>query len=250
MGASAVVHKLPDDWRPLGLGNVHYYRHDYDRAIACYDQVLASDLREAAFVNRAMYFAEIVVPPKSTGSLSPVWLIVIWTIVMLSWESLPGPARKLSPWIPSQLLMIFRQLCGDECTDIIAAAAMRNGSGRKNAPIHLTQESRYRASNKPLSLARGLRPVCRTPRGRRLLLTTSRRGDLSGNGGAVDTIASDCTCSCSREVRNCRPPSVMCQPLSSRTTNESPKISRFGASAARRFVRLVQSDPLEIRRLT
>jgi hypothetical protein len=41
-------------WRLLGLGNVYYYRHDYDRAIVCCDQVLASDLRDAAFVNRAM----------------------------------------------------------------------------------------------------------------------------------------------------------------------------------------------------
>lgn len=52
----------------------------------------------------------------------------------------------------------------------------------------------------------------------------------------------------STEARNARPASVICQPASSRrTTNDWLKISRSGARAAKRFVRSVQSEPLEIR---
>ena len=54
----------------------------------------------------------------------------------------------------------------------------------------------------------------------------------------------------SSEAKNCRPISVICQPLSSRSTNALVKISSFGARAANRRIRLVQSDPLDTRTLT
>jgi hypothetical protein len=54
----------------------------------------------------------------------------------------------------------------------------------------------------------------------------------------------------SSEARNCLPRSVMLQSRSSRSTNLSAKISSFGARAASRRIRSVQSDPLDIRMLT
>jgi hypothetical protein len=51
----------------------------------------------------------------------------------------------------------------------------------------------------------------------------------------------------SKEARNDRPASVICQPASFRRTNAWLKMSRPGARAAKRFVRSVQSAPLEIK---
>jgi hypothetical protein len=51
----------------------------------------------------------------------------------------------------------------------------------------------------------------------------------------------------STKARNARPASLICQPVSSRRTNDWLKISRSGAHAAKRFVWSVQSEPLEIR---
>ena len=89
------------------------------------------------------------------------------------------------------------------------------------------------------------------------MLTTSRSVGGAGDRGCfVISAFGACIGSAaigrgaSSEARNCRPPSVICQPLSSRSTNESAKMSSLGARAAKRFVRLVHSVPLEIRMLT
>jgi hypothetical protein len=87
----------------------------------------------------------------------------------------------------------------------------------------------------------------------------SRSGGGGGSDGVVATVmATSGACSCwdvtgigvSSEAKNCLPLSVICQPRSSRSTNESPKMSSLGARAAKRFVRLVQSVPLETIMLT
>jgi hypothetical protein len=51
----------------------------------------------------------------------------------------------------------------------------------------------------------------------------------------------------SMEASNARPASVICQPSTFRRTNDWLKMSRSGARAAKRFVRLVQLEPLDIR---
>jgi hypothetical protein len=53
------------------------------------------------------YSAEIVVPPKPTGSLRPVWLIVIWALVMLLMGAFANPDAETGPADPLQLLMVF-----------------------------------------------------------------------------------------------------------------------------------------------
>jgi hypothetical protein len=53
------------------------------------------------------YSAEIGVPPKATGSLRPVWLIVIWALVMLLMGALANPDAETGPTDPLQLLMAF-----------------------------------------------------------------------------------------------------------------------------------------------
>jgi hypothetical protein len=75
--------------------------------------------------------------------------------------------------------------------------------------------------------------------------------------GAVARAPIDCSCSSARteiaassETRNCLPEAVIDQPRSSRSTKEFAKISSFGARAASRRIRSVQSDPLDIRMLT
>jgi len=51
----------------------------------------------------------------------------------------------------------------------------------------------------------------------------------------------------SSESKNSRPASVICQPALSRETSFDPKISRSGTRRAKRFIRSVQSGPLDIR---
>jgi hypothetical protein len=51
--------------------------------------------------------AEIAVPPKTTGPLRPVWLIVIWTLVVLLLGSIGNPDKSNGPADPLQLLMVF-----------------------------------------------------------------------------------------------------------------------------------------------
>lgn len=53
------------------------------------------------------YSAAIIVPPKAFGSLRPVWLIVIWAMVMLSLGALANPHTETEPVDPLQMLMIF-----------------------------------------------------------------------------------------------------------------------------------------------
>jgi hypothetical protein len=101
----------------------------------------------------------------------------------------------------------------------------------------------------------GPRPNCEV----RVLSTTSRSVGWTWLGAVTTVTRGPDSCSCSsafagigasNEARNCQPESVMHQPRSSRSTNESAKISSFGARAANRRIRSVQSDPLDIRTLT
>ena len=90
-------------------------------------------------------------------------------------------------------------------------------------------------------------------RGLRRFMPISRMGGAAGGGARVAATSNRCPLSTliwigiSTETRNARPASVISQPASSRKTNDWLKISRSGARAAKRFVRSVQSEPLEIR---
>jgi hypothetical protein len=53
------------------------------------------------------YSTTIVAPPRASGSLRPVWLIVIWAMVMLSLGAVANPNTETGPVDPLQLLMIF-----------------------------------------------------------------------------------------------------------------------------------------------
>jgi hypothetical protein len=66
----------------------------------------------------------------------------------------------------------------------------------------------------------------------------------AGGAGSISAFVGN---GASMEVSSARPASVICQPSTFRRTNDWLKMSRFGARAAKRFVRLVQSEPLEIR---
>jgi len=129
-------------------------------------------------------------------------------------------------------------------------AILRSKSGMQSR--HFSVVTQALASNidgpDRLDIARS---AARPERGLRLLFTISLKGGIAG-GGAI-TVVGACSwpdvtvIGASSEARNCLPISVTCQPASSRTTSESLKISSLGARAAKRFVRLVQSDPLDIR---
>jgi hypothetical protein len=105
--------------------------------------------------------------------------------------------------------------------------------------------------HKPHAAGR-VRSARRRRRGAYRFRTNSR---TDGDGGNSSFAAATGACSsmtvtaaeASMQARNARPASVICQPVSLRSTSNRPKMSRSGARAARRFVRSVQSEPLEIR---
>lgn len=54
------------------------------------------------------YVGAIVAPPTLIGSLRPVWLLVVWTVLMLSIGAFADPGVKTEmPDDPLQLLMAF-----------------------------------------------------------------------------------------------------------------------------------------------
>lgn len=84
---------------------------------------------------------------------------------------------------------------------------------------------------------------------RRLLGPTKRSSDGAGVGttsvgGSGARAAGGIV---SSERKKSRPASVICQPALSRETSIDPKISRSGKRRAKRFIRLVQSEPLDMR---
>src|SRR5260370_18549079 len=97
-----------------------------------------------------------------------------------------------------------------------------------------------------------LRPAPRRRR-RGLRRCMPRIGGDAGFGESVTTVVGASATSAvtvfgfSIEARNARPASVISQPASVRGTNDWLKTSRPGARDARRLIRSVQSEPLEIR---
>jgi hypothetical protein len=51
--------------------------------------------------------AKIAAPARSIGSLRPVWLIVIWVLVMLLMGAVANPDTATGPADPQQLGMAF-----------------------------------------------------------------------------------------------------------------------------------------------
>ncbi len=51
--------------------------------------------------------AKITVPARPIGSLRPVWLIVIWALVMLLMGAVANPDTATGPADPQQLGMVF-----------------------------------------------------------------------------------------------------------------------------------------------
>jgi hypothetical protein len=58
-------------------------------------------------VSRSTGSAEIVAPPKPSGSLSPVWFIAIWVLVMLLMAVFANLHAATEPADTLQLLMAF-----------------------------------------------------------------------------------------------------------------------------------------------
>jgi hypothetical protein len=79
--------------------------------------------------------------------------------------------------------------------------------------------------------------------------TGGRDGDVTsvGSGSARGSWQVPVATGASRSARSALPASVIHQPFGSRRTNAWEKMSRPGARDAKRFVRFVQSVPLEIR---
>jgi hypothetical protein len=53
------------------------------------------------------YSAEIVAPSKTIGSLRPIWLIIIFVLVMLLMGVFANRDTETGPADPLQLLMLF-----------------------------------------------------------------------------------------------------------------------------------------------